>query len=248
MAAGRDNSSTVWAVKMRIIMRTLGCWSAVNGKGDFDQAKDEDAFTALSQSLPNAMVMAIAEYETAQEAWEAIRQMRVGEDRVKKAHVKQLKCQLDRMDDGETVAAFGQRLTTLAAEIRTLGEKVDDDYMIECLFNGVPDRFSDVINTIEQWGDLSVMPVAEAVGRLVAYESGQRTRRRSNSGKDEELMLVTRALEQLMQKKGGGGSCSGSSTGKKTGGKGDRVKPNREPDGDRNKQKRRGKFDITKVR
>jgi hypothetical protein len=61
-------------------------------------------------------------------------------------------------------------------------------------------------------------------------------------------MLVTRALEQLMQKKGGGGSCSGSSTGKKTGGKGDRVKPNREPDGDRNKRKRKGKFDITKVR
>jgi hypothetical protein len=155
---------------MRIIMRTLGCWSAVEGNGDFDQAKDEDAFTVLSQSLPDAMVMAIAEYKTAQEAWEAIRQMRVGEDRVKKARLKQLKRQLDRlqMDDGETVAAFSQRLTTLVAEIRTLGEKVDDDYMIECLFNGVPDRFSDVINTIEQWGDLSVMPVAEAVGRLAA--------------------------------------------------------------------------------
>jgi hypothetical protein len=104
-----DTNYGVWAVKMRIILRTLGCWSAVDSKGDFDQAKDEDAFTALSQSLPDAMVMAIAEYETAQEAWDAIQQMRVGEDRVKKAHVKQLKRQLDRlqMDDGETVAAFG---------------------------------------------------------------------------------------------------------------------------------------------
>jgi hypothetical protein len=73
---------------MRIIMRTLRCWSAIDGKGDFDQARDEDAFTALSQSLPDAMVMAIAEYETAAEAWEAIQRMRVGEDRVKKARVK----------------------------------------------------------------------------------------------------------------------------------------------------------------
>jgi hypothetical protein len=63
-----DSNYGVWSVKMRIIMRTLGCWSAVDGKSDYDQGKDEDAFTALSQSLPDAMVMAIAEYETAAEA------------------------------------------------------------------------------------------------------------------------------------------------------------------------------------
>ena len=37
------------------------------------------------------MVMAIVEHETAAEAWEAIQQMCVGEDRVKKARMKQLK-------------------------------------------------------------------------------------------------------------------------------------------------------------
>jgi hypothetical protein len=164
----------VWAVKMRIIMRTLGCWSAVDGKSEFNQARDEDAFAALSQSLPDAMVMAIAEHETAVEAWDAIRQMRVGEDRVKKARVKQLKRQLDwmQMDDGETIAPFGQKLTTLVAEIRSLGEKIDDESVIEVLFNAVPDRFADVVNTIEQWGDLTTMPVSETLGRLEAYENG----------------------------------------------------------------------------
>jgi hypothetical protein len=78
----------VWAMKMKILMKSLGCWAAIEGKGAYDQARDEDAFTALSQSLPDAMVMAIAEHETAAEAWEAIRQMRVGEDRVRKARVK----------------------------------------------------------------------------------------------------------------------------------------------------------------
>jgi hypothetical protein len=43
------------------------------------------------------MVMAIAEYETAAEAWEAIQRMQVSEDRVKKARVKQLKRELDRL-------------------------------------------------------------------------------------------------------------------------------------------------------
>jgi hypothetical protein len=145
--------------------------------------------------------------------------MRVGEDRVKKARVKQLKRQLDRlqMDDGESVTAFGQRLTTLVAEIRTLGEKIDDEAVIEVLFNGVPDRFADVVNTIEQWGDMATMPVSEAIGRLSAWESGQRGRRRSSGAKEDQLMLMTRALEQLMQnKKSGGAGGSGSSTGQKS--------------------------------
>jgi hypothetical protein len=220
-----DTNYGVWSVKMRIIMRTLGCWSAIEGKVDYDQARDEDAFTALSQSLPDAMVMAIAEYETAAEAWEAIRRMRVGEDRVKKARVKQLKRQLDRMqmEDGETVSVFGQRLTTLVAEIRSLGEKIDDESVIDRLFNGVPERFADVVNTIEQWGDLSTMPVSEAIGRLAAYEDGQRGRRRSGGGKDEQLMLVTRALEQLMKGKKSVDSpgSSGNFAGKKGGDRGD---------------------------
>jgi hypothetical protein len=63
-----DTNYGVWAVKMR----TLGCWSAIDGKGDYDQTRDEDAFTALSQSLPDAMVMAIVEHNSAAEPWEAI--------------------------------------------------------------------------------------------------------------------------------------------------------------------------------
>jgi hypothetical protein len=62
--------------------------------------------------------------------------MRVGEDRVKKARVKPLKRQLDRleMDDGETVMAFSQKLTTLVAEIRSLGEQITDEMVIDRFF------------------------------------------------------------------------------------------------------------------
>jgi hypothetical protein len=49
--------------------------------------------------------------------------MRVREDRVRKARVKQLKRQLDRMqmEDCDTISVFEQKLTTLVAEICTLG-------------------------------------------------------------------------------------------------------------------------------
>jgi transposase InsO family protein len=207
--------------------------------------KDEDAFVALSQSVPDSMVMALAEYDTVAEAWEAIRRMRVGEDRVKKARVKQLKRQLDRleMDDGETVTAFSQKLTTLVAEIRSLGEKITDEAVIDRLFSAVPSRFTDVVNTIEQWGDLTTMYVAEAVGRLASHEENQHGRRRSGGGKEEQLMLMSKALEQLLKgKKGGDNAGSSSSPAGKKGG--DHGKPGK----DQAKQKKKGKFDIAKVR
>jgi hypothetical protein len=45
---------------MKLIMRLLGVWSAVEGDGDYDEVKDKGAFAALSQSMPGSVMMAIA--------------------------------------------------------------------------------------------------------------------------------------------------------------------------------------------
>ena len=90
-----DSNYGLWAVKMRVLLRPFGVWSALEGTIEFDQGKDDEAFAALSQSVLDAVMMAVANCETAHDAWEAIRRMRVGEDRVQKARVKQLKRQLD---------------------------------------------------------------------------------------------------------------------------------------------------------
>jgi hypothetical protein len=44
---------------------------------------------------------------------------------------------------------FAQKLTTLVAEIRSLGETISDEAVIEILFGTVPSRFADLVNTIE---------------------------------------------------------------------------------------------------
>ena len=86
-----DSNYGMWAVKMRVLLRLFGVWSALEGTAEFDQGKDDEAFAALSQSVPDAVMMAVANCEIAHAAWEAIQRMRVGEDRVKKARVKQFK-------------------------------------------------------------------------------------------------------------------------------------------------------------
>ena len=68
--------------------------------------------------------------------------MRVGEDCVQKARVKQLKRQLDCMEmaDNESLSAFALKLMMLVSKIRSMGETVKDETVIEVLFNVVPRR------------------------------------------------------------------------------------------------------------
>ena len=86
-----DTNYGLWAVKMRIILRFLGVWTSIEGDALIDEEKDQGALAAISQAIPDDVMMAIVEKETSKEAWEAIRDMRVGEDRVKKAKVQVLK-------------------------------------------------------------------------------------------------------------------------------------------------------------
>jgi hypothetical protein len=60
---------------------------------------------AIPQSVPDYVLMSLAEFETAREAWEALKEMRIGEDRVTKAWAQVLKRQLHKllMEETESV-------------------------------------------------------------------------------------------------------------------------------------------------
>ncbi|KAK1661080.1 hypothetical protein QYE76_049239 [Lolium multiflorum] len=118
-----DTNYPLWAAKMKILMKPLRVWSAIEGTGEYDQAADEGAFAALSQSVQNHIVL-------------------------------------------QTIPEFAKKRIPLVSEIRSLDVKLEEEAVVERLFSTVPDRFGDIINTIEQWGDVTTMTVQEAVGRL----------------------------------------------------------------------------------
>jgi hypothetical protein len=70
-----DTNYMVWAVKMKFILQNLCVWKAIEGDNAVDEEVDEGAMAALSQSVPDSMVMTLANYAMAKEAWEAIREM-----------------------------------------------------------------------------------------------------------------------------------------------------------------------------
>ncbi|KAF0906412.1 hypothetical protein E2562_011410 [Oryza meyeriana var. granulata] len=192
-----ENNYGVWAVKMKIFMRAQGVWAAVEGNAA-DEKMDQMALAAIVQAVPEAMVMAISEKETAKEAWDALKQMNMGEERVKKA-----------------------RVTTIVNEIRSLGTKVEETTVVEKLLHFVPDKFRSLISTIEQWGDVSEMTVTETIGRLRAFEESSKGRCRENEGKEQLLTAsaeqrLTRAeWEAIVAKEKRGGEGSGNNGEKK---------------------------------
>jgi hypothetical protein len=180
-----ETNYDIWAVKMKIILRSLGVWPVIEG-ADTDDDKDQGAMVAISQAVPDDVMMAIAEKQTAKEAWDALREMRIGEDRVKKARVQILKRQLYKMhmQDSETVNEYSMKLTALVGEIRSLGAKLEESEVVEKLFSSIPDRFLQIIGTIEQFGDVDTMSVSEAIGRLRTFEEGLKGRSHTESTRE----------------------------------------------------------------
>lgn len=136
---------------MKILLRHLGVWHAIDGTGAVDKEADHGAMTVLSQSVPDDVMMSIMACETAREAWESIRTARIGEDRVVQARIQSPMRKFDQllMQDGEKVTAFARRLNALVGEIRALGEKLPESRVVQRLFAAVLRRFSSIINTIQ---------------------------------------------------------------------------------------------------
>ncbi|CAN6164054.1 unnamed protein product [Urochloa humidicola] len=188
-----ENNYGVWAVKMKIFMRAQGVWAAVENKKGVDEKMDQMALAAIVQAVPEAVVLAISEEETAEKAWKALEEMHVGEERVKKARVQTLKREL----------------------------AVEETAVVEKLLHSVPDKFRPLISTIEQWGDVEEMSVTETIGRLRAFEESSKGRRGDKEVEQQLLAAcaeprLTRAeWEAMVAEEKRSGESSGSGGDKK---------------------------------
>ncbi|CAO2149022.1 unnamed protein product [Urochloa humidicola] len=229
-----ENNYGVWAVKMKIFMRAQGVWAAVENKKGVDEKMDQMALAAIVQAVPEAVVLAISEEETAEKAWKALEEMHVGEERVKKARVQTLKRELAGMymGDSEKINDFALKVTTIVNEIRSLGTKVEETTVVEKLLHSVPDKFRPLISTIEQWGDVEEMSVTETIGRLRAFEESSKGRR---GDKEVEQQLLTACAEpRLTRAEWEAMVAEEKRSGESSGSGGD-------------KKKYRGKFDKSKI-
>jgi hypothetical protein len=85
------------ALLMRIKMEVRGLWEAVE-TGDADFQVDRMALDAICSAVPAEMITSLATKELALEAWESIKTMRSGDDRIRKASAQKLRREYEILD------------------------------------------------------------------------------------------------------------------------------------------------------
>lgn len=150
---------TAWSIKMKAFMRAHGIWEAVepaDEKTTVEDKVDRVALAAIYQAIPEDILLSVADKKTAKGVWDAIETMCLGADRVKKARVQTLKTEFENMSmkDTETVDEFSMKLSGLVTNIRTLGEKIDEGYVVKKILRAAPTKFLQITSAIEQFGKL----------------------------------------------------------------------------------------------
>ncbi|XP_074342578.1 uncharacterized protein LOC141680182 [Apium graveolens] len=166
---------TAWALKMRVFMQAHGVWDAIapkDPKAAIDEKMDKRALAVIYQGIPQDILLSIAEKKTSMEAWNAIKTMSLGAEKVKMAKAQTLKCEFEsiRMKENEQLDEFYLKLNSLVTNIRALGETVEEAYVVKKLLRAVPSKFLQIASAIEQFGNLEAMSVEKVIGSLTAHE------------------------------------------------------------------------------
>lgn len=181
-----------WSLKMKVYMQADGVWEAVepkDPKSTVEERTDKVALAVIYQGIPEDVFLSLEEKKTVKEAWEAIKTMCLGADRVKKVRVQTLKAEFESMCMKETkhIDDFCMKLNSLVTNIRALGEEVEESYVVKKLLRAVPTKFLQIASTIEQFGDVEKMSVEETVGSLKAHEERLKGQSENNNS---QLLLI----------------------------------------------------------
>nr|GEW03990.1 zinc finger, CCHC-type [Tanacetum cinerariifolium] len=95
-----------------------------------------------------------------------------------------------KKQEDETIDTFIRKLTTLVNKAASLGHKIKDQTLVRKLLNVVPDRYLQIVASIEQYSDLSEMTMEEAIGRLKTYEKRIKYKKGKQVDNQEELMFT----------------------------------------------------------
>ncbi|GKB50508.1 hypothetical protein Tco_0901261 [Tanacetum coccineum] len=94
------------------------------------------------------------------------------------------------MKEDETIDTFTVKLTTLVNKAASLGHTMEDETLVRKLLNAAPDRYLQIVASIEQHSDLDEMSVDEAIGRLKTYEERIKYKRGKQVDSQESLMFT----------------------------------------------------------
>nr|GEW66669.1 zinc finger, CCHC-type [Tanacetum cinerariifolium] len=168
------------------------CTTELNEKTQADNRKDKTAIAFLYQALPEDQLLQITKQKTAKAIWDALKTRHIGEERVQQARLQTLKSDFEmlHMKEDETINTFTTKLTILVNKAASPGHTMEDETLVRKLLNVVPDKYMQIVASIEQYSDLSEMTLEEATSRLKTYEERIKYKKGKQVDNQEKLMFI----------------------------------------------------------
>jgi hypothetical protein len=130
--------------------------------------KDKKALYLLYQGFDDSTFEKIAEAATSKAAWDTLKTIFKGVDRVKRIRLQSLRAEFEsaHMNEGENVSDYYSRLLLIVNEMKRNDEKLEDVRVMEKILRSLTLKFEHVVTAIEESKDLETISAEELLGSL----------------------------------------------------------------------------------
>lgn len=196
-----------WSELVENLLRAKGLWSLVeNGfeepkvgtlLTDAQQAQLQDARTKdhqvkhyLYQAIDRTVFEQILDRRSSKIVWDSMKLKFNGNEKVKKSHLQTLRREFEilGMWKEETITEYFARVMVVSNKMRSNGEAVTDEKIVEKILRTLVDKFIPVVISIEEAKDISTMSIDELQSSLVVHE--QKFKRVNREEGDQALKWV----------------------------------------------------------
>jgi hypothetical protein len=122
----------------------------------------------LYQGFDDSTFEKIVEDATSKVAWDTLKTIFKGVDRVKKIHLQSLRAEFEttHMNEGENVSDYYSRLLVIMNEMKRNGEKLEDVRVMQKILQSLTLKFEHMVMAIEESKDLETISAEELLGSL----------------------------------------------------------------------------------
>ena len=174
---------------MTTLLRSEGLWKIVE-KG-FAEPEDESRLTAAQRKEYEAEVMTdakalskiqnavtneifprISRANTAKEAWEILAREFQGDSKAKTIKLQSLRRAFHnlKMRESECIQDYSSRVTEVVNQMRTLGEDLSDQKVVEKILISLPEKYDPIVVAIEESKDITSLSIEQLMGSLKSHE------------------------------------------------------------------------------
>ncbi|KAA0038907.1 UBN2 domain-containing protein [Cucumis melo var. makuwa] len=133
--------------------------------------KDSKALVIIQQAVHDNVFLRIDVATISKQAWLILQKAFQGDSRVLVVKLQSRDFETLMMKNGESIADFLSRATTIISQMRTYGKTITDQTIVEKVFRSLTPKFDHVVAAIEESKDLSTFTFIELMGSHQAHES-----------------------------------------------------------------------------